>query len=177
MGAVDGDRPRHRRSRWRTPGRRWGAHLHFNTKLTEFLGSMDGPRGRDLRRGDRLPTSPSSAPRRRPTPGSPRPPGVKTGSAGGIIVDERMRTSIRQTSGPRATASRSRTASRTSRSRACPAATPTPRARSRASTPRVGGASTSRSTSLGDGGRQVDIGGVSFSETLATALGIPHVVG
>ena len=77
----------------------------------------------------------------------------------------------------RATAWSCPTASPTSPCRGSPAATPTHRARWPAPTPRPATVPTGRCTSRGDGGREVDDRRRLLRETLATALGIPFVMG
>ena len=75
--------------------------------------------------------------------------GLKIGTTGAIMVDERMRTSKPTASGRRATWSRSRTGSRCCRSAGSPARTPTRRAARRRSTSPARTSSTTRSGSRG----------------------------
>ena len=179
LGAVDGDRPRHRRRRSRTPGVEMGVHLHFNTTLEAILGDADGAvRGvatsdgeiacRPVRR--RTHKVPNNDPGRRGRP--------QVGSTGGFIVDERWRppcpdvwaagdcievphgVSQRPAAGPDR------------------AATPTPRARSPGSTQPAAGAATSRSTSPGAWRpASGSSAGSRSARRSATALGIPYVMG
>ena len=64
--------------------RELGVHLHFNTTLEEFLG--DGGKVRAVRHVGRArspPTSSSISTHKTPERPSPRPPGLKIGSTGG----------------------------------------------------------------------------------------------
>ena len=165
--------------RSRSPGARWACTLHFNTTLEAFLGDeRPGAGGARPPTARSPPTSSWSAPTRSRTTPSAAAAGLKIGSTGGIIVDERMATSA-----PGVWAAGDCTeiphGSPASRSRACPAATPTRRARS-AGTNAAGGDRAYQPVyvPVGHGRRQVDDRRrVASARPLATALGIPYVVG
>ena len=104
-------------------------------------------------------------------------PGIKLGSTGGIAVDPRMRTSDPTSSQP-ATAPRSRTVSRTFRCRDSPGS----HAYAQGKTAGINAAGGDRVHNpvyvpWGMLAGEWMIGGVSFGETLATALGLPFVTG
>lgn len=158
-----------------------GAHLHFNTTLTGFVGSNTGPgdtvRGVTTSDGDIACDLAVVCTKKQANTTLARAAGLKTGSADGLIVDEGMRTTtpdvwaagdcievphsvtqipIQGLSGSHAYAQGKV-----------------------AGTNAAGGQRSYQPVSVPWGmvAGEWMIGGVSFSETLATALGIPHVVG
>jgi NADH oxidase (H2O2-forming) len=158
--------------------REMGVHLHFNTTLEEILGDADG-----AVRGVR--TSDGEIACDLFVIGTPKVPdtslgtaaGAKVGSAGGLIVDETMATTVRDVW-------------------ACGDCVEVPHgvtnipwqglsgshAYSQGKVAGVNAAGGSRSyqpvfVPWGLAAGKWIIGGVSFSETLATALGIPYVLG
>lgn len=153
-----------------------GAHLHFNTTLTGFVG--DGSVRAVTTSDGEIPCDLAVVcTRKQANTALARAAGLKTGSAGGLIVDEGMRTTtpcvwaagdcievphsvsqvpIQGLSGSHAYAQGKV-----------------------AGTNAAGGERRYQPVSVPWGmvAGEWMIGGVSFSETLATALGIPHVVG
>ena len=153
-----------------------GAELHFNTTLTAFLG--DGSVRAVATSAGEIPCDLAVVcTKKQASTGLARAAGVRTGSADGIIVDERMHTSapdvwaagdcievphsvteipVQGLSGSHAYAQGKV-----------------------AGTNAAGGQRRYQPVSVPWGMVAGDwmIGGVSFSETIATALGIPHVVG
>ena len=71
-----------------------GAHLHFNTKVTEFLGSNGRLRAVATTAGEIPADLAVVATEKTANTQLATAAGVKTGMSGGIIVDGRMRTSI-----------------------------------------------------------------------------------
>lgn len=154
-----------------------GANLHFNTKLTGFLGESGKLRAVGTSQGEIEADLAVVATDKVANVELATAAGVKTGMSGGVIVDGRMRTSVRDVY-------------------ACGDCTEIPHGVSNVP---LQGLSGSHAYAQGKvagvnaagGTREYQavyvpwgmvagkwmIGGVSFSETLATALGVPFVVG
>jgi NADH oxidase (H2O2-forming) len=154
-----------------------GANLHFNTKVTGFLGEKGKLRAVATSEGDIQADLAVVATEKVANVGLAKAAGVKLGLSGGVIVDGRMRTSVPDVY-------------------ACGDCTEIPHGVSNVP---IQGLSGSHAYAQGKvagvtaagGTREYQpvyvpwgmvagkwmIGGVSFSETLATALGIPFVVG
>src|SRR5258708_4927286 len=153
-----------------------GAKLHFNTVLTGFAGdssvravmTSDGEIGCDLA---------GVSTEKQANPALARAAGLKIGSAGGVIVDEGMATT---TPGAWAAGDCIEVPHSVSQIPIQGLSGSHAYAQGKvAGTNAAGGQRNYQPVSVAWGivAGEWMIGGVSFSETLATALGIPHVVG
>ncbi len=154
-----------------------GVHLHFNTRVTEFRGSGGQLTSVATSEGEIKADLVVPATHKEPNTALAVAAGVKTGMSGGIIVDDQMRTSLPDVY-------------------AAGDATEIPHGVSNVPIQGLSGSHAyaqgkTAGISAAGGERHYNpvyvpwgmvagkwmIGGVSFSETLATALGIPFVVG
>jgi NADH oxidase (H2O2-forming) len=153
-----------------------GAHLHFNTTLTGFVG--DGSVRAVTTSDGEIPCDLAVVcTRKQANTALARAAGLKTGSAGGLIVDEGMRTT---TPGVWAAGDCIEVPHSVSQVPIQGLSGSHAYAQGKvAGTNAAGGERRYQPVSVPWGmvAGEWMIGGVSFSETLATALGIPHVVG
>jgi NADH oxidase (H2O2-forming) len=157
--------------------REMGVHLHFNTTLEEFLGNGGKVRGVRTSEGEIAADLVVISTHKTPRNDLAEAAGIKIGSTGGIIVDERM-----QTSAPDVWAAGD--------------AVEIPHGMTRTPLQGLTGSHAyaqgkTAGTNAGGGERAYRavyvpwgtpagkwvIGGASFGETTATALGIPYVLG
>jgi NADH oxidase (H2O2-forming) len=154
-----------------------GAHLHFNTKVTAFTGSGGAVASVSTSAGEIAADLVVPATKKEPNTALAVAAGVRTGMSGGIIVDGRMRTSVTDVY-------------------AAGDCTEIPHGVSNVPIQGLSGShaySQGKVAGVGAAGGEREynpvyvpwgmvagkwmIGGVSFSETLATALGMDFVVG
>ena len=155
-----------------------GVHMHFNTTLEAFLGDEKGAvRAVQTSDGEIPAELVVVATHKTPNNRLAKAAGLKIGSTGGIIVDERMKTSAPDVLGGR------RRVRDPARAHPHPAAGAHRLARLRAGQDgrhqrrrrRAGLPGGVRAVGDARPGKWV-IGGASFGETTATALGIPYVL-
>lgn len=154
-----------------------GAHLHFNTTVTEFKGSAGKVTGVATSGGDIKADLVVPATHKEPNTRLALAAGVKTGMSGGIAVDDRMRTSL-----PNVYAAGDCTEIPHGVSNVPIQGLSGSHAYAQGKTAGISAAGGERHYNpvyvpWGMVAGKWMIGGVSFSETLATALGIPYVVG
>jgi NADH oxidase (H2O2-forming) len=154
-----------------------GVHLHFNTRVTEFQGSNGQVTGVGTTDGDIKADLVVPATHKEPNTALALAAGIKTGMSGGIIVDDGMRTSL-----PDVYAAGDCTEIPHGVSNVPIQGLSGSHAYAQGKTAGISAAGGERHYNpvyvpWGMVAGKWMIGGVSFSETLATALGIPFVVG